>query len=322
MIELPAQLQHVIRQTLHQYPSHQWSEAARQLSERYRATRDGSPLITSTFDALAYSAMHLPATYAQIYRALHMSLPHVDPLAWHSVLDIGSGPGTALWALNTLIPHITHRTAVERDSHFIALAHLLCAPLAGTTTLVSQDITHISAWEPHDVVIIGHVLNELSPAQRTRVIDMAWQATRHLLVIIEPGTSAFFAIIQQARHQLITLGASVVAPCTHAASCPMTHDDWCHFGQKIARPDFQRQARAVQVGWEESKVSFVAVTKHPTPVSGRRIIHDPIVHKGSIVLPVCGNDGLQTPSILKRDKSSYTKARRVSWGDIWNDDID
>lgn len=319
MIELPAQLQHAIRQTLHQYPSHQWGVAARQLSERYRATRNGSPLITSALDALAYSAMHMPATYAQIYRALQMCMQHVDTSLWRSVLDIGSGPGTALWALNTLMPHITHRTAVERDQYFIALARSLCAPLAGTTTIVSQDITHITTWEPHDMVIIGHVLNELSPEQRSRVIDAAWQATRQLLVIIEPGTSAFFTIIQQARSQLIERGASVVAPCTHTATCPMTSDDWCHFGQKIARPDFQRQARSVQIGWEESKVSFVAAATHPVPISGQRIVHDPVGHKGHIALHVCSDNGLHITSIRKRDAIAHAKARRLNWGDIWTD---
>lgn len=321
MIELPALLQHAIRQQLHQYPSHQWSEAARQLSERYRSQRDGSQLVTSALDALAYSAMMLPATYAQVYRSLSLCLPHVGTSSWQSVLDIGSGPGTALWALHTLLPQITHRTAVERDPHFIGLAQHLCQPLAGDTLFIQQDITHTHTWNTHDVVIIGHVLNELSAAQRTRVITAAWHAARHLLVIIEPGTSAFFAIIQHARQQLIELGAHVVAPCTHHATCPMGTPDWCHVGQKIARPDFQRQARAVQVGWEEAKVSFVAVTPHPRQhaTSSLRIIHDPIVHKGSIELPTCGRHGLVSMSIAKRDKSAYAKARRLGWGDMWDE---
>lgn len=319
MIALPAQLQQVIRHTLHQYPSQLWSEAARQLSERYRAARDGSPLVQSPLDAFAYAAMLMPATYAQLYRALQISLARHDTSHWHSLLDLGSGPGTALWALHTLVPTVTERTAIERDSNFIAIARTLCAPLLGHTTFVAHDITHAAPWSTHDVVIIGHVLNELTVTQRAQVIANAWAATQHMLIIVEPGTSAFFDIIKEARRQLLDLGAQVVAPCTHNAPCPMVESDWCHFGQKIARPDFQRQARAVQIGWEEAKVSFVAVTKQPTPQAGQRIIHDPIVQKGAITLPVCGNDGLHTPSIRKRDKTAYAKARRAAWGDIWDD---
>ncbi|MFZ9857762.1 MAG: small ribosomal subunit Rsm22 family protein [Roseiflexaceae bacterium] len=320
MIELPVALQHAIRQSLHPYSSHQWSDAARRLSERYRSVRDGSPLVTSEIDALAYTAMLMPATYAQLVRAIGMWPPHLDNSGWQSVLDIGSGPGTALWALHTLMPHITVRTAIERDPHFVALAQQLCKPLVGHTTFVQQDITHNPTWPTHDVVIIGHVLNELSATQRTRVIEAAWAATNELLVIVEPGTSAFFGMIRDIRRQLIDQGAHVVAPCTHDMMCPMSGDDWCHFGQKIARPDFQRQARAVQVGWEEAKVSFVAVSKRPVAISGQRIIHDPIHHKGFVALPVCDHTGLHTRSILKRHKATHARARRMSWGDFWNDD--
>lgn len=305
---------------LHHYPSHEWSDAARRLSERYRAPRNGSPLVTSALDALAYTAMLMPATYAQLTCAIRMCMPHLDGVAWQSILDIGSGPGTALWAAYTYMPALTMRTAVEREPHFVALAQQLCQPLVGQTTFVQQDITHNPVWPAHDVVIIGHVLNELSPSQRMRVLEAAWQATNELLIIVEPGTSEFFGMIRELRQHLITHGAHIVAPCTHDATCPMTDGDWCHFGQKIARPDFQRQARAVQVGWEEAKVSFVAVSKRPVRPSGQRIVHDPINHKGYIALPVCDLHGLHTTTVPKRDKAMHARARRMNWGDVWHDD--
>lgn len=320
MIELPAPLQHLIRQALHHYPSQQWSDAAQLLSERYRAPRDGTPLVTSTLDALAYTAMLMPATYAQLARALRMCTAFVDSSHWRSVLDIGSGPGTALWVAHTYMPNLTVRTAVERDPHFVGLAQQLCQPLEGQVTFIQQDITHNPTWSTHDVVIIGHVLNELSAAHRSRVLEAAWAATNELLVIVEPGTSAFFGMIREIRQQLIAKGAHIVAPCTHHATCPMAGDDWCHFGQKIARPDFQRQARAVQIGWEEAKVSFLAVSKRPMTVSGQRIIHSPIHHKGFVALPVCDSDGLHKTTILKRDKIAHARARRLDWGDMWGDE--
>lgn len=308
----------MIRQALHHYPSQQWSDAARRLSERYRAPRDGSPFVTSAIDALAYTAMMMPATYAQLSRGIRMCTPRVNSAQWQSVLDIGSGPGTALWAAHMYMPHLTMRTAIERDPHFVELARHLCQPLDGQTTFIQQDITHNPSWDSHDVVIIGHVLNELSAVQRSRVLEAAWAATNELLVIVEPGTSAFFGMIRQIRQELIDKGAHVVAPCTHHTMCPMAGDDWCHFGQKIARPDFQRHARAVHVGWEEAKVSLVAVSKRPVVLSGQRIIHDPVHHKGYIALPVCDSHGLHMTSVSKRDKIAHARARRMDWGDIWD----
>jgi ribosomal protein RSM22 (predicted rRNA methylase) len=142
VIELPAPLQHLIRQALHHYPSQHWSDAAQLLSERYRAPRDGSALVTSALDALAYTAILMPATYAQLARVFRMCAPHVDGTHWRSMLDIGSGPGTALWAAHAYMPNLTIRTAVERDPHFVGLAQQLCQPLDGQTTFIQQDITH------------------------------------------------------------------------------------------------------------------------------------------------------------------------------------
>lgn len=317
MITLPPVLQHAIRQLLHQIPSRQWSDAARQLSERYRAPRNGSTLVTAPIDAVAYTAMMLPATYAQIHRALRMCMPHVETHEWRSILDIGSGPGTALWVAHALMPSLVERTAIEREPAFVAVAKQLCDNLPGRTSYVVHDITATQSWAEHDVVIIGHVLNELSAPQRMRIIDAAWAATKQLLIIIEPGTSNFFSIIRDARQQLIDCGAQIVAPCTHNNSCPMTSPDWCHFGQKIARPDFQRHARAVSVGWEEAKVSFVAASRHATAQRGQRLVHDPVSHKGHIELMVCGAAGLRTTSVQKRDATAYGVARRLSWGDVW-----
>jgi len=319
VITLPPVLQHAIRQLLHQIPSRQWSEAARHLSERYRSPRNGAALITSPIDAVAYTAMMLPATYAQIHRALRMCVSQLVTTEWRSILDIGSGPGTALWVAHELMPSLVERTAIEREHAFVTVAQQLCHHLPGQTSYVVHDITTTQHWAEHDVVIIGHVLNELSAHQRTRIIDAAWAATKQLLIIIEPGTSNFFSIIKEARQQLIERGAHLVAPCTHSNTCPMTSPDWCHFGQKIARPDFQRHARAVSVGWEEAKVSFVAVSRQAVAYHGQRLVHDPVGHKGHIELMLCGEAGLCTTSVQKRDATAYGAARRLGWGDMWSE---
>jgi ribosomal protein RSM22 (predicted rRNA methylase) len=320
MIELPAVLQIQLRQLLHQQTHTSWSSAAQRLSERYRAPRDGTPLVQSALDALAYSAMLLPATYAQISGALRMTLPLLPHTTWRSLLDIGSGPGTALWAANQYIPGLQQLTAIERDPHFIELARQVCAPFAHTVHFQQADICRSPAWETHDVVIIGHVLNELTAAQRATVIAAAWQATRHLLIIVEPGTAEFFAeVIRPARTALLAAGAHVVAPCPHQHACPMTTPQWCHFGQKIARPDFQRHARGVRIGWEEAKFSFVAATRTAHPIPPARLIHDPLTHKGGVTLPLCTTTGLAQVSIAKRDTQRFRQTRRLGWGDSWHD---
>ena len=320
MIELPARLHVTLRNLLHQYPSQQWIYAAQHLSERYRGPRDGGALVQSALDALAYSAMLLPATYAQISGALQM-IPAQLTSSWHSALDLGSGPGTALWALAQHVPQVTQFTAVERDPHFVALAKQLTHDLPGQASFHTQDITQATSWDEHDVVIVAHVLNELSPSQRHSVVAAAWQAARQMLIIIEPGSPAFAPIITDVRSQLIAAGGWVAAPCTHHQTCPsiaLHPEQWCHFGQKVARPDFQRRARAAELGWEEAKFSFMAISKTPVPHTGARLMHDPTRHKGYIDLPICDGNGFSQPRILKRDSTTFRAVRQCRWGD-WID---
>ena len=105
MISLHAPLESAIAEALRSLPSSQWISAAQRLSNQYRATRPtDAPLriphsALRTQDALGYAALVLPAAYAQLYGAL-AATTHLLPPDFHptTLLDLGSGPGTALWA--------------------------------------------------------------------------------------------------------------------------------------------------------------------------------------------------------------------------------
>ena len=314
MITLPGVLQVQLRTALHQYPTATWSAAAQALSQRYRAPRDGSVLVRNALDALAYAALIMPATYAQLYGAFAQITPHH---AWQatSLLDLGSGPGTASWVANHFCTTLQQITAVERDPHLQQVARMLASDVLPPTTYVQCDITDGSIWPSHDIVVIGHVLNELTPTQRTDVIARAWHATRQLLIIVEPGAPAYFPIITTARQQLIGAAGYVVAPCTHQHACPMPQAQWCHFGQKIARPETQRTARGSELGWEEAKFTFVAMSRIPVASQhGMRVMHDPIRTKGSIAVVGCDRNGIHTHRAMKRDTQRYAAFRRAQWG--------
>ena len=318
MIELPARLAVALRAELHRTPSTQWVPNAHALSERYRGARDGTPLIRTALDALSYAALLMPATYAQLDGALCASLPRMPQQQPVSLLDIGSGPGTAVWAALQRFTSIQHITTSERDAHLDALAQLLHGAHDVPVQQLRQDITRTTSWAGHDLVIIGHVLNELTPAQRRDVLAKAWAATTQTLVIVEPGTSAFFPMLQDMRQQLLDLGGYIVAPCTHAGTCPL-HDDWCHFANKIARPDFQRLARGATLPYEEAKYSFITVSRTPVTYNGVRVMHDTTTHKGYITLEHCSARGIQTTSVPKRNREAYRAARDAQWGSWLSD---
>ncbi len=90
-------------------------------------------------------------------------------------------------------------------------------------------------FEPHDLVTIAYVLDELSPEAGAQLVAAAWRATAALLVIVEPGTPAGWRRILAARDALIAAGATISAPCPHEAPCPILPPDWCHFAVRLAR---------------------------------------------------------------------------------------
>ncbi len=327
VLSLPAELEAAIENVLRELPASQWVSAAQSLSQRYRAeqtsfkTTKTSALATGRIAALGYVALILPATYAQLWGAMTATLNRAPDWKPTTLLDLGSGPGTALWAAADVWPSLQTVTAWEREPAFLELGKQLAAASPNPVVATSK-------WEqirlegflprdaPHfDLIILGHVLNELDANVQSKVISWAWEHCDGLLLLVEPGTSAAFPFVKAARQQLLTLGARTLAPCAHDGTCPLV-GDWCHFPQKIYRPEFQRRAKAAQANWEESKFSYAAMARFgpDTPIWGR-LLHQPHLHKAWADLTVSSQEGIVRARILKRDKATYQQARNYNWGD-------
>jgi len=166
-----------------------------------------------------------------------------------------------------------------------------------------------------DLVVLGHVLNEMDEALRQAVVDAAWEHTAGVLLVVEPGTSAAFPVVRAAREQLLRQDAHTLAPCAHDAPCPLTND-WCHFPQLLHRPPFQRRVKEGTAAWEESKFSYAAMSRFPSssPIWGR-LIHQPHVDKAGVELIVSSREGIVRSRIPKRDRERFREARELRWGD-------
>jgi ribosomal protein RSM22 (predicted rRNA methylase) len=167
----------------------------------------------------------------------------------------------------------------------------------------------------YDLVVLGHVLNELPPAERPRVVEAAWEQTAGLLLIVEPGTPAAFAVVRAARDKLLAAGARTVAPCAHDAPCPL-EGDWCHFPQRVWRPEFQRRARGAPSPWEESKYSYAAMAHFgpDSPIWGR-VIREPTSNKAYAEAIISAREGIVRHRTLKRHREAYRRTQGLAWGE-------
>lgn len=318
-MELPAALRRAVELYLEGTPLSELRDASDRLSRRYRAeTRDGRMHLDGTSAMKAYLAARLPATYAAI-RASMANLADAQPdFAPKSLLDVGAGPGSVLWAAADCWDSLEAATMVEASdaARKTAIALAMDAPLPAARWLAGDATGTLPATEPADLVTLSYVLDELTPAAISGLIDRLWALTGHTLLVVEPGTTAGWQRILAVRTQLIAAGAAIVAPCPHEQACPLVPPDWCHFSRRVARSRLHRLTKQGEVPWEDEKFIYLAASRHPAPLREPRILAPPDHGKGRIALKLCRPDGTVAQELVtKRDGDRFRTVRRLDWGD-------
>jgi ribosomal protein RSM22 (predicted rRNA methylase) len=323
-MELPPALRQAVDQALHGVALADLKRAADILSRRYRGeVRDGRLHLSDRLAAQAYLATRLPATYAAI-RASLAAVAEVRPdFAPATLLDIGAGPGSALWAARDCWESLEDATLVETSDAIRKVGADLATHAAPTRVAwVPGNIeTGLPALPRADVVTLAYVLDELPPALIGRVTDQLWALTGDTLVVVEPGTPAGWRRILEVRERLVAAGAHLVAPCPHQAECPIAAPDWCHFARRVARSRLHRLAKNAEVPWEDEKYIFIAASRTPGEVPAARVLAPPQSASGTVRLKLCLQDGSAAERLVsKREGVAFKTARRLDWGDaVWRD---
>jgi ribosomal protein RSM22 (predicted rRNA methylase) len=322
-MELPMDLRTALDQELQTFSTKGLAESVADLSHQYRKGLpiDGQRIVRSPKDAAAYAAFRLPATYGAVYsvlRQVQAQFPHWRP---QSLLDVGAGPGTVMWAAthpDLWSESLKKITLLEREANMIAMGHRLAAHASLAPIREAKwhaiDITQRWGTFPHDLVVTSYVIGELSRNNRAAFIDQLWEMTIHNLVIIEPGTPVGFGHIREAREQLTTMGGKVVAPCPHDGLCPMEDDDWCHFRHRVMRSRLHRQLKTGELGYEDEKFSYIAMSREQGLGTQSRVVRHPQIRKGHIRLQLCTREGLVGTVISRKDRELFRQARNLEWG--------
>lgn len=320
-MELPNDLRLALERALRGVRPGEIAAAAADLSARYREGHGrgaAAPYVRDAAGAAAYAATRMPATFAAVAAAARATAAALPDLAPRTLLDVGGGTGAALWAVAATWEDLAAATVLEREPAMLALGRQLAAaarhPALPRATWRETNLARPWQAEPHDLVSVAYVLGELDPAARADLVTRLWNLAGSALLIVEPGTPRGFAIVREARAQLIGLGAQIVAPCPHAGACPMAENDWCHFAQRVARTREQRRAKGAELGYEDEKYSYVAAARAPGQPIGGRVLRWPIVRPGRIELALCTPEGLRTETITRSDRR-WREARDLRWGD-------
>ena len=296
--------------------------AALHLSEVYRAGRRSATVegASTQLGALAYAVTRMPATLASARSVLRELRARSGDVPFKTLLDLGAGPATTLWAAACELPELTGATLVEPNREMTTLARQL---LAGTSVLARVDTTWRAGSElgsangSHDLVISGYVLTELDTSQRVLVVENAWRACRHAVVVILPGSVVGFQVLLDVRRQLLELGATIIAPCPHADACPLPDDDWCHFGVRLSRSSLHRRLKGGTLPYEDEKFSYVVATRGAGAPTEARVLRRPVMMDRRVALKLCGVEGLRDEMVTRSHREAYRAARKVGWGGVW-----
>jgi ribosomal protein RSM22 (predicted rRNA methylase) len=317
-MKLPIELIQSIEEEMNSVKTDKLLSARKALTERYKEGVAKKQFMNSYEERLAYIASRMPATYRAVYEALKQA-GHALPFILKSHLDLGAGPGSALWASTELFPSLHQLTAFEKDQDLAAIGKRLAQksthPALKETLWKPCDLESPPLLPEHDLITLSYVIGELTQDSLPKLIENSFHAAKMMLLIIEPGTPQGFARILKARTQLLSLGAYIAAPCTHVHACPIQGDDWCHFAARVERSALHRKLKEGELSYEDEKFSYIAVTKQPIPHPDARVLRVPVKRPGHISLTLCTPQGLQLKTLSKKDKELYKAAKDLRIGD-------
>ncbi len=111
-LNLPEKITQSIEAILAQPENSQWLKRAEILHTRYTEGKrhPQESFLKDSVDIAAYLGLRVPATFAQIAGALSQLKEAYPDFKVESVLDLGSGPGTAVWATKQVFPELQTAT--------------------------------------------------------------------------------------------------------------------------------------------------------------------------------------------------------------------
>jgi ribosomal protein RSM22 (predicted rRNA methylase) len=315
-VNLPGELNGALSTWMAEHGRGSLALASQGLSAAYRKGETSSQVSLA-----AYVATRVPATFAanqSVHEALAAAMPTFRP---SSLLDIGAGPGVASWAALEAWPTMQKVTLCEQDKNFAELAARLNAestlPQLQTADVILKSEATLPLEVTADLVTASYMLAELPLQSMSGLAARLWGRAQQVLVLIEPGTPQGFARLRTVRDVLIAQGACVVAPCTHQQKCPMTTTDWCHFKIRVQRSREHMHAKGGTVPFEDEAFSYLILSRNVVAQSGARIIAPIAAAKPGLTLKLCDATGLRDEMVASRDKPSYKRAKKKTWGQVW-----
>jgi ribosomal protein RSM22 (predicted rRNA methylase) len=278
--------------------------------------------------------------------ALHREQTHAKDSM--RVLDLGSGPGTALLGVMEYFASQKKKpalqcVALDQVAENLAVAGELfhaerislgfSASLKTIRAGIERAGQHLAG--SFDLIILSNVLNELFAHEGRRVekrlavleeFVMPSLAEDGACIIIDPALRETSRDLLQVRDGLLERGFSIYAPCLCSIGCPALFNprDWCHEDLPWKpSAEIEEMDKLTGLCKDSLKFSYLVVRKDGRSLADVydekcfRVVSEPLITKGKIEFFLCGREGRRLTTRLDKDETAANELfRRLQRGDV------
>jgi ribosomal protein RSM22 (predicted rRNA methylase) len=232
------------------------------------------------------------------------------------VCDFGCGSGIAGRRVLGVWEYFAALTVADVSPLAVRFAETKARTEFPAVAVTGTSAESLTSLAPGTLLLVSHVINELSPAARNQILSLARQAEE--IIWVEAGTHADSRALIAVREELRGEFA-VIAPCTHAAPCGMLAPEnaahWCHHFGRVPSHVFQdagwaQFGRELGIDLRSLPYSFLVLSRAPSREApgAARIIGAPREAKGRMEILGCAESGVAEATLQKRDGPALFKA--------------
>lgn len=291
-----------------------YSELILDLSNRFL---DEKPVHYPSKEAcIAYALYYLPINFQKV-KFLLEKIPESSKNKNLKVLDIGAGPGTAIFGGLGADLSIEEAVLCEESPFMQNVGRSLMNKMNFKTSWVS---TIDSVQGKFDLIIAANVITEVKEKSNFVNKFLELLSNDGALLILEPGSYVATRSLMELRDFLLKSDPTLspLFPCTHSDECPMLKNlpnDWCH---GTIGNDRSRLIRDIDTltGFNKHRTkysAFLAARNEDTP-SGFRVIGDPQKDRRGIHAMLCGKDHFGVTTAKKGSEEGKVLAKIKGFG--------
>jgi ribosomal protein RSM22 (predicted rRNA methylase) len=226
--------------------------------------------------------------YKMEYFLDHLTNEQKSKIKETTIIEVGTGPGTYVFALASLLKGDLTLVGVDRQPLMIEQANKIKAELFPNHNI--NFVREVPVVDGPVTYIFGNSLNEIGPSLAKKLVSHNQVEN---IICIEPGTKASFAQVGEFRNLMIKQNYNAIFPCSSNSPCPILEkglDDWCHQVVKVGLDmDIERLGQMAKLDRKVMPAIIQFYSKDLVVTQGARIIRLYKNLKHAFIWEVCGS---------------------------------